>query len=191
MTHKDHWRTHEDICWMSRGCDDSHPCWSPTCLSFRDTSWRRLFYRLWTYWLRVPASIERPESFWGQRLALGWDKGLMFESTDWWRRYPWCVLGVKVLPPLRDVTNKPEVGNSLRNKLVRLMTHIDTDVKDCAAEFLFVLCKESGEWLFLRFNILFLFIYLQPLHYYCLLLYPQPIIWSEKLFQYLAHDSLT
>lgn len=25
------------------------------------------------------------------------------------------------------------------------MTHIDTDVKDCAAEFLFVLCKESGE----------------------------------------------
>lgn len=41
--------------------------------------------------------------------------------------------------------NRPEVGNSLRNKLVRLMTHIDTDVKHCAAEFLFVLCKESGE----------------------------------------------
>lgn len=58
---------------------------------------------------------------------------------------PTCVLGVKVLPPLRDVTNKPEVGHSLRNKIVRLMTHIDTDVKDCAAEFLFVLCKESGE----------------------------------------------
>ncbi|CAL1595162.1 unnamed protein product [Knipowitschia caucasica] len=49
----------------------------------------------------------------------------------------------KVLPPLRDVVNKPEVGETLRNKLVRLMTHIDTDVKDCAAEFLFVLCKES------------------------------------------------
>uniref|UniRef100_A0A3P9NKY6 Synembryn n=1 Tax=Poecilia reticulata TaxID=8081 RepID=A0A3P9NKY6_POERE len=49
----------------------------------------------------------------------------------------------KVLPPLRDVTNRPEVGSALRNKLVRLMTHIDTDVKDCAAEFLFVLCKES------------------------------------------------
>ncbi|XP_055078509.1 synembryn-A isoform X2 [Periophthalmus magnuspinnatus] len=49
----------------------------------------------------------------------------------------------KVLPPLRDVMNKPEVGNTLRNKLVRLMTHIDTDVKDCAAEFLFVLCKEN------------------------------------------------
>ncbi|KAM9754881.1 chaperone Ric-8A [Menidia menidia] len=49
----------------------------------------------------------------------------------------------KVLPPLRDVTHRPEVGNALRNKIVRLMTHIDTDVKDCAAEFLFVLCKES------------------------------------------------
>ncbi|GAA6221212.1 synembryn-A isoform X2 [Lates japonicus] len=49
----------------------------------------------------------------------------------------------KVLPPLRDVKNRPEVGNALRNKLVRLMTHIDTDVKNCAAEFLFVLCKES------------------------------------------------
>ncbi|XP_051239177.1 synembryn-A [Dicentrarchus labrax] len=52
-------------------------------------------------------------------------------------------LRLKVLPPLRDVKNRPEVGNALRNKLVRLMTHIDTDVKDCAAEFLFVLCKES------------------------------------------------
>ncbi|XP_062856372.1 synembryn-A [Trichomycterus rosablanca] len=52
-------------------------------------------------------------------------------------------LRMKVLPPLRDVKNKPEVGNALRNKLVRLMTHIDTDVKTCAAEFLFVLCKES------------------------------------------------
>lgn len=55
-----------------------------------------------------------------------------------------CVC-VQVLPPLRDVRNKPEVGSALRNKLVRLMTHIDTDVKTCAAEFLFVLCKESGE----------------------------------------------
>ncbi|KAK3535695.1 hypothetical protein QTP70_020572, partial [Hemibagrus guttatus] len=52
-------------------------------------------------------------------------------------------LRLKVLPPLRDVKNKPEVGNALRNKLVRLMTHIDTDVKTCVAEFLFVLCKES------------------------------------------------
>ncbi|XP_075998347.1 chaperone Ric-8A [Genypterus blacodes] len=49
----------------------------------------------------------------------------------------------RVLPPLRDVRTRPEVGGTLRNKLVRLMTHIDTDVKHCAAEFLFVLCKES------------------------------------------------
>uniref|UniRef100_UPI00398F6363 chaperone Ric-8A-like isoform X1 n=1 Tax=Pristiophorus japonicus TaxID=55135 RepID=UPI00398F6363 len=52
-------------------------------------------------------------------------------------------LRARVLPPLRDVTNRPEVGEALRNKLVRLMTHINTDVKHCAAEFLFVLCKEN------------------------------------------------
>lgn len=58
----------------------------------------------------------------------------------------YCVcVRAKVLPPLRDVKNRPEVGNTLRNKLVRLMTHTDTDVKDCAAEFLFILCKESGK----------------------------------------------
>ncbi|XP_032869036.1 synembryn-A-like [Amblyraja radiata] len=51
----------------------------------------------------------------------------------------------RVLPPLRDVRNRPEVGETLRNKLVRLMTHINTDVKHCAADFLFVLCKENGE----------------------------------------------
>ncbi|KAM8860579.1 chaperone Ric-8A isoform 1-T1 [Synchiropus picturatus] len=50
---------------------------------------------------------------------------------------------VQVLPPLRDVKSRPEVGDALRNKLVRLMTHVDTDVKACAAEFLFILCKEN------------------------------------------------
>ncbi|XP_023660966.1 chaperone Ric-8A-like [Paramormyrops kingsleyae] len=52
-------------------------------------------------------------------------------------------LRTRILPPLRDVKNRPEVGNTLRNKLVRLMTHIDTDVKHCSAELLYVLCKES------------------------------------------------
>ncbi|XP_038639272.1 synembryn-A-like isoform X2 [Scyliorhinus canicula] len=52
-------------------------------------------------------------------------------------------LRARVLPPLRDVKNRPEVGETLRNKLVRLMTHVNTDVKHCAAEFLFVLCKEN------------------------------------------------
>lgn len=61
---------------------------------------------------------------------------------------------VQVLPPLRDVKNRPEVGDAVRNKLVRIMTHVDTDVKDCAAEFLFVLCKENGEG-----HILFLYFY--------------------------------
>ncbi|XP_012695553.2 synembryn-B isoform X2 [Clupea harengus] len=55
------------------------------------------------------------------------------------RRY----IKAKVLPPLKDVTNRPEVGTTIRNKLVRLMTHVDMGVKQSAAEFLFVLCKES------------------------------------------------
>ncbi|XP_066561508.1 chaperone Ric-8B isoform X2 [Amia ocellicauda] len=49
----------------------------------------------------------------------------------------------QVLPPLKDVKIRPEVGTTVRNKLVRLMTHVDTGVKQSAAEFLFVLCKES------------------------------------------------
>lgn len=62
-------------------------------------------------------------------------------SLDWW----WVLhLCHQVLPPLRDVTNRPEVGSTVRNKLVRLMTHVDLGVKQIAAEFLFVLCKERG-----------------------------------------------
>uniref|UniRef100_A0A3B4ZXA2 Synembryn n=1 Tax=Stegastes partitus TaxID=144197 RepID=A0A3B4ZXA2_9TELE len=49
----------------------------------------------------------------------------------------------KILPPLRDVAIRPEQDVSLRGQLVRLMTHVDTDVKHCAAELLFVLCKEN------------------------------------------------
>lgn len=55
------------------------------------------------------------------------------------RRY----VKAQVLPPLRDVTNRPEVGTTFRNKVVRLMTHVDLCVKEAAAEFLFVLCKEN------------------------------------------------
>ncbi|MEQ2187918.1 hypothetical protein GOODEAATRI_009670, partial [Goodea atripinnis] len=50
----------------------------------------------------------------------------------------------EILPPLRDVAVRPEQDSTLRGQLVRLMTHVDTDVKDCAAELLFVLCKENG-----------------------------------------------
>lgn len=55
------------------------------------------------------------------------------------RRY----IKAQVLPPLKDVKIRPEVGTTIRNKLVRLMTHVDMGVKQTAAEFLFVLCKES------------------------------------------------
>ncbi|XP_028264334.1 chaperone Ric-8B isoform X2 [Parambassis ranga] len=55
------------------------------------------------------------------------------------RRY----LKAQVLPPLKDVKVRPEVGTTTRNKLVRLMTHVDMGVKQTSAEFLFVLCKES------------------------------------------------
>ncbi|KAF7697682.1 hypothetical protein HF521_004192 [Silurus meridionalis] len=55
------------------------------------------------------------------------------------RRY----LRQQILPPLRDVALRPEQGDTVRNKLVRLMTHVDTELKHCAAELLFVLCKEN------------------------------------------------
>ena len=49
----------------------------------------------------------------------------------------------QILPPLRDVTNRPEVGNTLRNKLCRLLTSPDVNVAVMVAEFLFILCKEK------------------------------------------------
>merc|ERR1712071_423129 len=49
----------------------------------------------------------------------------------------------RILPPLRDVTHRPEEGGELRNKLCRLMTCTITQVEFLVAEFLFVLCKEN------------------------------------------------
>lgn len=54
-------------------------------------------------------------------------------------------LRLKVLPPLKDVMNRPEEGITLRNRLVKLMTSPMTDVKELVADFLFVLCKENVE----------------------------------------------
>ena len=51
----------------------------------------------------------------------------------------------QILPPLRDATHRPEEGSTVKSRLIRLMTHLDTDVKHCAADFLFVLCKENGK----------------------------------------------
>ncbi|KAJ8299039.1 hypothetical protein KUTeg_023099 [Tegillarca granosa] len=51
---------------------------------------------------------------------------------------------VKVLPPLRDeVKRLPEEGETLRNRLCKLLTSPVPEVKTLAAEFLFILCKEN------------------------------------------------
>uniref|UniRef100_A0A1I7XCI4 Synembryn-A n=1 Tax=Heterorhabditis bacteriophora TaxID=37862 RepID=A0A1I7XCI4_HETBA len=51
---------------------------------------------------------------------------------------------LQILPPLKDtdVCRRPDEGNSLRNKIVRVMMS-PAFSKDLAAEFLFVLCKRS------------------------------------------------
>ncbi|CAK6964240.1 synembryn-A [Scomber scombrus] len=48
-----------------------------------------------------------------------------------------------ILPPLKDVSHRPEEGSTVKSRLIRLMTHLDTDVKHCAADLIFVLCKEN------------------------------------------------
>ncbi|XP_045597103.1 synembryn-A isoform X1 [Procambarus clarkii] len=50
---------------------------------------------------------------------------------------------LRVLPPLRDVSKRPEEGHTLRNKLCTLMTSPLHDLKHLSANFLFILCKES------------------------------------------------
>ncbi|KAE9419956.1 hypothetical protein Angca_005781, partial [Angiostrongylus cantonensis] len=56
------------------------------------------------------------------------------------RRY--CRL--KILPPMvaADVARRPDEGDSLRNKIIRVMMS-PTFSKDLASEFMFVLCKKS------------------------------------------------
>ncbi|XP_070707867.1 chaperone Ric-8A [Pempheris klunzingeri] len=49
----------------------------------------------------------------------------------------------QILPPLRDASQRPEEGTTVKSRLIRLMTHLDTDLKYCAADFIFVLCKEN------------------------------------------------
>ncbi|KAA0184829.1 hypothetical protein HAZT_HAZT005395 [Hyalella azteca] len=50
----------------------------------------------------------------------------------------------RVLPPLKDVTHRPEEGNSLRGRLVKLMTSPVMELKHLSATLLFVLCKQSA-----------------------------------------------
>jgi len=55
-----------------------------------------------------------------------------------------CEVRQQILPPLKDVINRPEQGNTLRNKLCRLLTTPNVNLRDLVAELLFVLCKENG-----------------------------------------------
>ncbi|XP_050080472.1 synembryn [Anopheles maculipalpis] len=48
-----------------------------------------------------------------------------------------------ILPPLRDVRDRPEIGKELRNYLCSLLTSPCTQIADLSAELLFVLCKEN------------------------------------------------
>eukprot|EP00094_Tigriopus_californicus_P013879 TCALIF_13434-PA protein Name:"Similar to RIC8A Synembryn-A (Gallus gallus)" AED:0.13 eAED:0.13 QI:0/0/0/0.8/1/1/5/0/345 len=52
-------------------------------------------------------------------------------------------LRARILPPLKDVSHRPEVGNDARNKLCKLLTSTSDSVAQTVAEFLFILCKES------------------------------------------------
>lgn len=48
-----------------------------------------------------------------------------------------------ILPPLLDVSKRPEEGDELRNNLVKLLTNPTTQLADLSAELLFVICKEN------------------------------------------------
>jgi hypothetical protein len=64
----------------------------------------------------------------------------------------------KVLPPLREVHKRPEEVNTLRGALCRLLTCPTSPVRDLAADLLFVLCKESGEYCNIIFGVLVIYI---------------------------------
>lgn len=69
----------------------------------------------------------------------------------------------QVLPPLRDVKQRPEVGTHLRNYLCKLLTTPATQVRDLTSEFLFVLCKENGTTHLRAFIVFFLPIFLNKI----------------------------
>ena len=49
----------------------------------------------------------------------------------------------RILPPLKKVTSRPEDGQDLKARLVKLMVHADHSLAYSTADFLFVLCKEN------------------------------------------------
>ncbi|EFN85529.1 synembryn isoform X2 [Harpegnathos saltator] len=50
---------------------------------------------------------------------------------------------LQILPPLKDVMNRPEEGTTLRAKLCKLLTSPLIELRDLVAELLFILCKEN------------------------------------------------
>ena len=64
-----------------------------------------------------------------------------------------------VLPTLKaaDVAHKPEVGDSYRAQLVRLLTSNSGDVGTLVEEFIFILCKENVSRMIKYTGIYFLF----------------------------------
>lgn len=64
----------------------------------------------------------------------------------------------KILPPRKDFKSRPEEGTKMQNKLIKLFTHVNTEIKGVAADFLFVLCKENGKLYIIQlYSELFLF----------------------------------
>uniref|UniRef100_H2YH28 Synembryn-A n=1 Tax=Ciona savignyi TaxID=51511 RepID=H2YH28_CIOSA len=49
----------------------------------------------------------------------------------------------EILPPRKDLKRRPEEGGTLSNKMIKLCTHTNVEVKHGVADFLFVLCKED------------------------------------------------
>ena len=49
----------------------------------------------------------------------------------------------RVLPPLGQVTARPEDGDDIKARVVKLMVHADHSLAYTTADFLFVLCKEN------------------------------------------------
>ncbi|RNA34750.1 synembryn-B isoform X1 [Brachionus plicatilis] len=66
---------------------------------------------------------------------------LMSKSNNIIRHYS----RLKVLPPLnkKDLVALPQTGGHIRNRLVRLMTDANLQIKRLVAQLLFILCKES------------------------------------------------
>lgn len=49
-----------------------------------------------------------------------------------------------ILPPLKRVSQPPEVGNELRNQLCRLQSNCDQIVSELTSELLFICCKKNA-----------------------------------------------